>query len=830
MDSLVSLSWLIPLLPLVGAAVAGFAGKKVLRGQSHWPIWIGVGASAVLSLGILFSMLVTGTNEEAAFTSDYERIIAAKPEILHGEHGETDAEDAAEGLEHAAGVAEGSHEGDDDAGHHGPDTHVKAYQSHWFTWIAAGDEAYENVPPSLTATEYAALAETRAAAGAPLRPESRITNPESRTGGYFDIAAGAWIDPLTAIMLSVVCGIGFFITVFASGYMKGETGYWRFFAYLGLFIFAMTSLVMGENLIMLYLGWEGVGLCSYLLIGYYYEKPAAREAAKKAFLVNRIGDFGFAIGIMLIWWCFGTVSYFGEAGILGDGFVEMAANPSAYVPADRQWALDWIPFALMLGAFGKSAQFPLYVWLPDAMEGPTPVSALIHAATMVTAGVYMIVRMFPLFAGVEAALVTIAVVGAFTAAFAGTIAMRQFDLKKVFAYSTVSQLGYMFVGVAVLAPMAAVFHLMTHAFFKALLFLSSGVVMHAMLGHLDMRKMSGLKHVLPKTRILMLIGCLALAGFPLTAGFFSKDEIIHFAHVTTGGDWIGYLLWFVLLATAFMTAYYTFRLYFRVFEGPLVQPTEPAPDHHHDDHSLEHAHGHASASAVHAGNAAESGVDAPHGVTEPHAHDDHHGGGHNHEPLIMIAPLAVLAVGALFAGFLQFPFHGFGSFLGDSPSLVYGWDVAVQTFGLNEHTPIPGAFGYETLGFGAYLLEVLPGLLIGAAISLAGIGLAWFLHLKDRDRAVSLARVFRPAAKLLEGKYFVDELYHALIVAPLRWFGRLLYGVDRYVLDLLVDLTARLPWAGGLALRVGTQRGALQGYAVGMLFGVAAIVLLFVLL
>ncbi len=820
MDLLVSYAWLIPLLPLVGAAIAGFAGKKVLRGQSHWPIWLTVGASAVLSLMILVTMLGSSPNEEAVFTSDYEQIIAAEPEIIGGEADEADHVEIA------------AHD-EDAEGHHGPDTHVKAYKSHWFTWIAAGDSDFENVPPGLDLEQYDELAVTRAAAGAPLRPESRITNAESQTGGYFDIAAGAWIDPLTAIMLSVVCGIGFFITVFASGYMKGETGYWRFFAYLGLFIFAMTSLVMGENLIMLYLGWEGVGLCSYLLIGYYYDKPAAREAAKKAFLVNRIGDFGFAIGIMLIWWCYGTVSYFGEASVLGDGFVEMAANPAAYVPADRLWAIDLIPFCLMVGAFGKSAQFPLYVWLPDAMEGPTPVSALIHAATMVTAGVYMITRLFPVFAGVEAALVTIAVVGAFTAAFAGTIAMRQFDLKKVFAYSTVSQLGYMFVGVAVLAPMAAVFHLMTHAFFKALLFLSSGVVMHAMLGHLDMRKMSGLKHVLPKTRILMLIGCLALAGFPLTAGFFSKDEIIHFAHITTGGDWIGYLLWFVLLATAFMTAYYTFRLYFRVFEGPLVQPTTPAPDHHHDDHGLEDAHGHASAAAVHAGDTAESGVDAPHGVTEPQAHDTHHahhGGGHNHEPLLMILPLAVLAVGALFAGFLQFPFHWFGAFLGDSPSLVYGWDVAVQTFGANSHKPIPGAFGYEVLEGWAYYKSVLPGLLTGALIAVAGIGLAWFLHLKDRDRATSLAGVLRPAAKLLEGKYFVDELYHAVIVAPLRFLGRLLYGIDRFVLDLLVDLMAQLPWAGGFALRVGTQRGALQGYAVGMLFGVAAIVLLFVLL
>jgi NADH-quinone oxidoreductase subunit L len=810
MDLLASISWLIPLLPLLGAVVAGFLGKKYLRGNSHWPIWITVGGSAALSLAILFAMLFASPNERIAFSDTYQQRIASNPEILAPGHGDRDP------------VEDDLHAGDDhDDKHdkHAPDEAIKGWSSSWFTWIAAGDPDFANIPPGLTADELSEVLASRAG----LDPAGDLPPIEGvRTGGgYFDIIAGAWLDPLTAIMLSVVCGIGLLITIFAAGYMKGESGYYRFFAYLGLFLFSMTCLVMGENLIMLYLGWEGVGLCSYLLIGYYYQKPAAREAAKKAFLVNRIGDFGFAIGIMLIWWCYGTVSYFGDAGVIGDGFVEMAANPAQYVPADRMWALDLIPFALMLGAFGKSAQFPLYVWLPDAMEGPTPVSALIHAATMVTAGIYMIVRMFPVFAVFDLAMITIAVVGAFTALFAATIALRQFDLKKVFAYSTVSQLGYMFVGVAVLAPMAAVFHLMTHAFFKALLFLSSGVVMHAMMGHLDMRKMSGLKHVLPKTRILCLIGCLALAGFPLTSGFFSKDEIIHFAKVHSAGDWVGYLLWGVLLLTAFMTAYYTFRLYFRVFEGPLVQPTEPAPDHHHDDHDTVDAHGHVSAAAVGEGDLAESGVDAPHGTTEPAAHDHHH---HDHEPLIMIAPLAILAVGALLVGFVQFPFHWFGSFLGDSPSLALGWDMSVRTFGTNQIPPTPGAFGYEVTPLGSWLLEVLPGLLIGAGVALGGIGLAYVLHLRDRERALSLATTFRPIARFLEGKYFVDEIYDAAVVKPLRFLGKALFVVDRFVIDGLVYLAGFTPWAGGATLRAATQRGALQGYALGMLLGIAAIV------
>src|SRR5688500_2800337 len=496
-------SYLIPLLPLVGAAISGFFGARWLKGKSHWPIWIGVGCSAILSLWLLFGMM---------------------------------------GLS-----------GHDDAAAHGEAAKTLGYNKVFFNWISAGS---------------------------------------------FNAEAGFFFDPLSAVMLCVVTCIGFLITVFAAGYMKGEAGYFRFFAYLGLFIFAMTCLVMGNNLVMLYLGWEGVGLCSYLLIGYYYEKPSARDAAKKAFLVNRIGDFGFGLGIMLCFLAFGTITYFSGTAE-HTGLLELAMSPTS--DFQRQ-ALGWIPFLLMLGAFGKSAQFPLHVWLPDAMEGPTPVSALIHAATMVTAGVYLIARCGTLFVNNHAAMWTIAIIGCFTALMAGTIALRQFDLKKVFAYSTISQLGFMFVAVGCLAPVAAVFHLITHAFFKALLFLSSGVVMHAMGGELDMRKMSGLKQVLPKTRWLMLIGCAALAGLPPLAGFWSKDEIIAAAWIESC------ILAALMLLAAFLTAYYSFRLYFRVFEGPLVVPPPPPPnapdvdrqlttDHAHhghaaDDHGHGHGHGH----------------------------------------------------------------------------------------------------------------------------------------------------------------------------------------------------------------------------------------------
>src|SRR6516164_2494517 len=326
----------------------------------------------------------------------------------------------------------------------------------------------------------------------------------------FRADAGFLLDPLSAIWLLFVTGVGMLIHIYSIGYMGHEGGYYRFFGYLNLFMFSMLTLILANNYALMFVGWEGVGLCSYLLIGFYFLRHSASIAANKALITNRIGDAGFILGLLTIAWYFGSIQY---------TQVNALARSGKFLIGD-----PWITAAclfLFIGAFGKSAQFPLYVWLPDAMEGPTPVSALIHAATMVTAGVYMIARCGTLFVNNTAAMITIAAVGAFTALFAATIALRQFDLKKVFAYSTVSQLGFMFVGVGCLAPVAGVFHLVTHAFFKALLFLSSGVVMHAMAGELDMRKMSGLKRVLPITRWCMLIGCLALAGFPLFSGFFS---------------------------------------------------------------------------------------------------------------------------------------------------------------------------------------------------------------------------------------------------------------------------------------------------------------------
>jgi NADH-quinone oxidoreductase subunit L len=705
-ESYVGCSYLIPLLPLIGAVISGFLGAKWLKGKSHWPIWIGVGISALLSIGLLLAAI----------------------------------NDAHRG--HA----------------------VMGQSVHWFTWIKSGT---------------------------------------------FSAEAGAWIDPLTTVMLAVVCGIGFFICVFSAGYMKGEEGYFRFFAYLGLFIFSMTCLVMGNNFIMLYLGWEGVGLCSYLLIGYYYEKVSAREAAKKAFLVNRIGDYGFGIGILLIFLTFGTVSFFGNGAGTHTGVLELAAMPLdqlAHVAGVRaSWVsttLPWIPFCLMLGAFGKSAQFPLYVWLPDAMEGPTPVSALIHAATMVTAGVYMIARCGTLFAQSHAAMLTIAIIGTFTALLAATIAMRQFDLKKVFAYSTISQLGFMFAGVGLLGSVPAVFHLVTHAFFKALLFLASGVVMHAMLGELDMRKMSGLKRVLPKTRWLMLIGCLALSGFPFFSGFFSKDEIV-------GAAWANErVIAIVLLFTAFLTAYYTFRLYFRVFEGPEIIPPEPAGSVHiiiekdKDEHLKTGAHQAATG--------------------EDHGEHEHH----NHEPAVMMLPLIVLAVGAFLAGWLNFPGEQFGRFLGHSPSLVGTYNVAEA-----HHAKFnPAILGHEeqieardTEGESnsTMMLMVMSGL-----ISAAGIGLAYQLHLKNRLAGEALPRKFPWVARVLENKYWVDEIYDAIVVRPLWRVGQICYAIDRIVIEGLVWMVGFIPQLFGFTLKLTTQRGYLQGYAGAMAFGIMVILVI----
>ncbi len=397
------------------------------------------------------------------------------------------------------------------------------------------------------------------------------------TVGQLQINWEFLLDPLSAVMIMVVTGVGTLIHLYSIGYMHGEVGYYRFFCYLNLFAFSMLMLVLGGNAPVMFIGWEGVGLCSYLLIGYYYEKKSASDAAKKAFVVNRIGDFGFLCGLMILFWSFGS------KGVWTMNFVQIAEQ--AHLLETGGIIVTIVTLCFFLGATGKSAQIPLYTWLPDAMEGPTPVSALIHAATMVTAGVYMIGRMNGLFAMAPATMMTIAIVGAATALFAATIGFAQNDIKRVLAYSTVSQLGYMFLAMGVGAFSAGIFHLMTHAFFKACLFLGSGSVIHGMhhayhKAHLhddpqDMRNMGGIRKKMPITFITFLVSTIAISGIPLFSGFFSKDEILWWSFGSTRGHW---LLWVMGAVAAGMTAFYMFRLVFMTFYGE--QKTDPrAKDH-----------------------------------------------------------------------------------------------------------------------------------------------------------------------------------------------------------------------------------------------------------
>ncbi len=641
-----------------------------------------------------------------------------------------------------------------------------------------------------------------------------------------------FIDTLTILMLFVVTGVGTLVTIYATGYMAGDKGYARFFAFVCLFIFAMTNLVLADNLVLLYLGWEGVGLCSYLLIGYYYQKPSAVAAAKKAFIVNRIGDLGFALGIFLTWMHWDTVSL---------SEVVQKVQMVAATGADPGWIDYAIPFLLMLGAFGKSAQLPLYVWLPDAMEGPTPVSALIHAATMVTAGVYMIARLLPVFDYAQYALPVVALVGGLTAVFAATIALCQNDLKRVYAYSTISQLGYMFLGVGVLSAVGGVFHLFTHAFFKALLFLTAGSVMHALAGQLDLRKMSGLYRKMPITAVLMLIGCLALAGFPFTAGFYSKDTILA-ATFEKGlgehGSWYYLSLGLLGLFTAFLTAFYTFRLWFRVFVGPLQY--EMGDEHHDDEEHAQHDDAEGFSPGLPAAHDSTSSGPKGHGVISKSSSDHSATSSsnitviHHHEPhempWLMNAPLVALAIGSLLAGVLCYGWVKYqiagSTAIALTPSHpVTAPDIHHATTALTPSPlgPVMPAHDHHVTLFGLDLHLAM--MLISGAISLLGISLAAYFHWFNRPAGARIAAAYPGLVNLLHNKYYVDEINDLLIVRPLRTLGWVCYIIDRMVIDGLVAIVGFLPRVLGLSLQP-SQHGQLQGYGLGMVAGTAVILLL----
>jgi NADH-quinone oxidoreductase subunit L len=592
-------------------------------------------------------------------------------------------------------------------------------------------------------------------------------------------------DALTAMMLVMITFIGSFIAIYSVGYMEGDPGYPRFFAEIALFITSMTTLVLADNFLLLYAGWEGVGLCSYLLIGFWFFKESAADAARKAFLVTRLGDVGLFLGILLLWYTYGSLDY----DTIFGGIVKQTRDQTA-----NHGVLLTAALLLFCGAAGKSAQFPLHVWLPDAMEGPTPVSALIHAATMVTAGVYLVARCTPLFMTVPEAQLTVACIGGFTALLAALIALTQNDLKRVLAYSTLSQLGYMFLalgcgireggpGLVTATVTAAMFHLFTHAFFKALLFLGAGSVMHAMGGVIDIRRFGGLRHKMPRTHLTFLCGALALAGIPPLAGFWSKDEILDAAHQASKFSTLAPATYQVLflsgLVTAGLTAFYTFRAYFKTFLGTEVIPPEAGSHGHGDDH------------------------DAAHGSHGQHTSEVHteHGAGVAHEsPPVMTIPLMVLAVFACGIGFAVGPLMPeslqFAHFLAQTPYFPHA-----------EHE------GVNWLMMG-----------ISTAIAAGGIGLAWLMYLKQPDLPGQLAQKAQGLYQLSLNKFYLDELYYAMIVQPMEGLAVFLRSIDLSVLDALIDLLGHVPrLLGGLFRPV--QNGLVQFYALAMILGLTVFLL-----
>ena len=609
--------------------------------------------------------------------------------------------------------------------------------------------------------------------------------------GSFGVDAALQIDPLSIIMMMVITGVGFLIHVFSVGYMKDDPGYPRYFAYLNLFVFFMLVLVTGASFPVMFVGWEGVGLCSYLLIGFWFGDREKSDAGKKAFIVNRIGDFGFLVALFMLFAAFGTLDFV--------GVMEAAAADSGALYGGA--LVTGVTLFLLLGAAGKSAQIPLYVWLPDAMAGPTPVSALIHAATMVTAGVYMVARSSVLFALSPVGSVTVAGVGVATALFAATIALKQTDIKKVLAYSTVSQLGYMFLGVGVGAYAAGVFHLMTHAFFKALLFLGSGAVIHSMhhaLHHThkhwdaqDMRNMGGLRRFMPVTALTMWIGTIAIAGIWPFAGFFSKDEIIWYAGAAAVGPFASFykVYWVLALAAALLTAFYMTRMMVLTFHGANRTGDEEAK--------------------------------------------------HLHEaPLTMTLPLSVLAVLSVFGGWINVPEKLQASFLGGFGALpmsewLHHWldpvthaATAIREEALLASGALEGAHHYH--GF----LEHAPfggGEVAWAAIStvLAAIVVAGGFIAVSRATTVPADESPAPSGlgRILYNKWYVDELYDRIVVRPIVGVSRWMWKViDQGIIDGAVNLAGGLAKAAGWTVSL-FQTGSVNTYAFVLTLGVLFVLL-----
>jgi len=599
---------------------------------------------------------------------------------------------------------------------------------------------------------------------------------------------GYLLDPLSCVMVIVVTFVGFLIHVYSIGYMAHEGGYYRFFGYLNLFMFSMLTLVLANNLLLLFVGWEGVGLCSYLLIGFYFLKKSASDAGKKAFIVNRIGDAGFILGLMLVATTFGTVRFTTQGLSNPSGFTGIVETLGTMM-SQHQFAFGApiftaIGLLLFVGAIGKSAQIPLYVWLPDAMEGPTPVSALIHAATMVTAGVYMVARMSAIYQLAPAALDVIAIIGTTTAIFAATMAMVQTDIKKVLAYSTVSQLGYMFLALGVGAFAAGIFHLMTHAFFKALLFLGAGSVIHSLSGEQDIRKMGALRYTIPATSVPFMIATLAIAGIPPLSGFFSKDEILGqtFRRITMMDRYLA--LWAVGLVTAGLTGFYMFRLALEVFYGMSRVPVE----------------------------------------MEGHIHES---------PKTMTVPLAILAFFSIVSGWLALP-------------VLWGEESPFQRFLEPSLRGVETDTGRIVFAHHALVVEIA---LMGSSVILAGLGwyLAYKIYIENPKLHGRVAAAWPRLHNLLVHKYYVDEIYDALFVNRVkdlstalgvfdskvidglgvdgagwltRFFSRISMWWDKWIVDGLVNLLGWFPQFLSMPVRM-FQTGVFSTYAVFILIGLA---------
>ena len=592
--------------------------------------------------------------------------------------------------------------------------------------------------------------------------------------GDLKMEIGFLVDSLSAMMMCVVTFVSLMVHIYTIGYMEEDEGYNRFFGYISLFTFAMLMLVMSNNMLQLFFGWEAVGLVSYLLIGFYYNKPSATHANMKAFLVNRVGDFGFILGIGLIAAYAGTLNY-GEAFAKGDELAKLT------LPGTSWMLITVICICLFIGAMGKSAQFPLHVWLPDSMEGPTPISALIHAATMVTAGIFMVARMSPLFELSDTALSFIMVIGGITALFMGFLGIIQNDIKRVVAYSTLSQLGYMTVALGASAYSVAVFHLMTHAFFKALLFLAAGSVIMGMHHNQDIRWMGNVRKYMPITWLTFLLGSLALIGTPLLSGFYSKDSIIEAVHASTlAGAGFAY---FAVLAGVFITAFYSFRLYFLVFHGK--ERYDQNPDAHHDDHHGGHGEKH---------------VDHQ----KPHE-----------SPWVVTVPLVLLAIPSVVIGFITIQPMLFGDFFKNVITVNLEKHPAMQELAKLFHGPVQMAL---------HGLTAAPFWL-----ALAGVVTAWYMYMRNPALPAAIKAKCEPLYLLLDNKYYLDWFNEHVLARGARALGMGLwkFGDQKLIDGALVNGSWKVVgWVSGIVRRL--QSGFIYHYAFGMILGVFVLMTYFV--